>query len=232
MYLRDKCFQVPSNAYISFLHIRIDVIKLIETHTSFSQNKRGRKNLGHLTRSAIVMLCAAWERYNEDLLLESIQYICTNLHDVHLLNKEIKKTISAKVKEDKNEIKPIELAGHGWKTLWHNYARAETELLNTPKSENLNKLFKKYLGIVDYSMIWKNNCASEINDFVKERGDIAHNGNRASYIRMNSLKKYQDLVVENVMEIDSVMSGRVQGFTSTPNLAWTRDYSKDLAYYK
>lgn len=223
---------MPSNAYINFLHIRIDVIKLIETHNSFSQNRRGRKDLGHLTRSAIVMLCAAWERYNEDLLLESIEYICNNLHDIHPLNKEIKKTLSAKVKEDKNEIKPIELAGQGWKTLWYNYAKAETELLNTPKSDNLDNLFKKYLGIIDYSTIWKKNCANEINNFVKERGDIAHNGNRASYIRMNSLKKYQDLVVENVIEIDSVISGRIQGFAQVPNLAWTRDYSKDIGYYK
>jgi hypothetical protein len=223
---------MPSNAYINFLHIRIDVIKLVETHTFFSQNKRGRKNLGHLTRSAIIMLCAAWERYNEDLLLESIQFVCNNLHDVHLLNKEIKKTISSKVKDDKNEIKPIELAGHGWKTLWYNYAKIETELLNTPKSENLDKLFKKYLGIIDYSLFWKKNCAKAVNDFVKERGDIAHNGNRASYIRMNSLKHYQDLIIENVIEIDSIMAGRIQAIAATANLAWSKDYSKDLSYYR
>jgi len=223
---------MPSNAYINFLHIRIDVIKLIETHTHFSNNTRGRKNLGHLTRSAVVMLCAAWERYNEDLLLECIDYVCNNMNDVNLLNKEIKKTISQKVKDDKNEIKPIELAGDGWKTIWKHYARTETELLNTPKKGNLDKLFEKYLGVVNYSAIWKDNCSQEINDFVSERGNIAHNGNKAAYIRMNTLKKYQDLVVENVIEIDSIIAEKVRLITSTVNLPWIQDYSKELTYYQ
>lgn len=223
---------MPSEAYINFLHIRIDVLRLVQTHTHFSQNRRGRKNLGHLTRSAVVMLCAAWERYNEDLLLESIEYVAGNINDVNLLHKEIKKMLSNKVREDKNEIKPIELAGQGWKMLWKQYAKNETELLNTPKSENLDKLFKKYLGIVDFSHFWKNTCAAEINDFVKERGDIAHNGNRASYIRMNSLRSYQDLIIENVIEIDSIMADRLQAIAAQPNLPWEKDYSKDLAYYR
>lgn len=114
---------MPSNAYITFLHIRIDVIKLIETHTNYSKSTKGKKNLGHLTRSAVVMLCAAWERYNEDLLIECIDYICNGIADINLLNKEIKKTISRKVRDDKNEIKPIELAGDGWKTIWKNYCK-------------------------------------------------------------------------------------------------------------
>jgi len=223
---------MPSNAYITFLHIRIDVIKLIETHTNYSKSTKGKKNLGHLTRSAVVMLCAAWERYNEDLLIECIDYICNGITDINLLNKEIKKTISRKVRDDKNEIKPIELAGDGWKTIWKNYAKTETELLNTPKKDNLDKLFERYLGLLNYSSIWKNNCSQLINDFVGERGNIAHNGNRATYVRMDTLKKYQDLVVENVIEIDSKMSEKVRAMISAVNLPWTQDYSKDLSYYK
>ncbi|MBK8610374.1 MAG: hypothetical protein IPL84_10655 [Chitinophagaceae bacterium] len=223
---------MPSNAYITFLHIRIDVIKLIETHTNYSKSTKGKKNLGHLTRSAVVMLCAAWERYNEDLLIECIDYICNGIADINLLNKEIKKTISRKVRDDKNEIKPIELAGDGWKTIWKNYAKTETELLNTPKKDNLDKLFERYLGLLNYSGIWKNNCSQLINDFVGERGNIAHNGNRATYVRMDTLKKYQDLVVENVIEIDSKMSERVRAMTTAVNLPWIQDYSKDLSYYK
>ncbi|MBK8712987.1 MAG: hypothetical protein IPL97_14140 [Niastella sp.] len=223
---------MPSNAYITFLHIRIDVIKLIETHTNYSKSTKGKKNLGHLTRSAVVMLCAVWERYNEDLLIECIDYICNGIADINLLNKEIKKTISRKVRDDKNEIKPIELAGDGWKTIWKNYAKTETELLNTPKKDNLDKLFERYLGLLNYSGIWKNNCSQLINDFVGERGNIAHNGNRATYVRMDTLKKYQDLVVENVIEIDSKMSERVRAMTTAVNLPWIQDYSKDLSYYK
>lgn len=177
------------------------------------------------------MLCAAWERYNEDLLIECIDYICNEIADINLLSKEVKKTISRKVRDDKNEIKPIELAGDGWKTIWKNYAKAETELLNTPKKDNLDKLFERYLGLLNYSGVWKNNCYQRINDFVSERGNIAHNGNRATYVRMNTLKNYQDLVVENVIEIDSKIAEKLRAITATPNLLWLQDYSKELNYY-
>lgn len=223
---------MPSNAYLTFLHMRIDVLKLVETHSLYTQNKRGRKNLGHLTRSAIVMLCAAWERYNEDLLLESIAYLTNTIRDINLLPKEIRKIISIKVKSDKNEIKPIELAGEGWKTVWLNYAKQETQLLNTPKSIKLKTLFSQYLGIADFISFWEVGTSSNIDDFVSDRGDIAHNGNRAAYMRMDQLRKYQDLVVDNVIEIDSNMSLELRRMTGLPDLPWVQDYSKNLQHYR
>jgi hypothetical protein len=222
---------MPSNAYLNFLHIRIDVLKLIEVHSNYTKNQRGRKNLGFLTRSAVIMLCAAWERYNEDLLIESISYTSKHIDDINLLDKKIKQTISSKVKLDKNEIKVIELAGLGWKKVWLDYAKLETEMLNTPKSEKLNTLFKKYLGIDNYLNLWK--CTSkEIDDFVSDRGSIAHNGNKAQYITMNKLRKYQDLIIENVIEIDSKIANELKKMTMQLNEPWKIEYYKDLEKYK
>ncbi|MCP9750699.1 HEPN domain-containing protein [Ferruginibacter sp. HRS2-29] len=223
---------MPSSAYINFLHIRIDVLKLIETHNFYTQNKPGRKTLGHLTRSAVVMLCAAWERYNEDLLLESVNYLSDSISDIHQLNKIIKKTISSKVKNDLNEIKPIELAGTGWKAVWLNYAKLETELLHTPKSNRLKLLFHTYLGISDYTSLWQPDCTGKIDDFVSDRGAIAHNGNKASYITMTKLRQYQDLIIDNVIEIDSRMGDELRNMSSQPALPWSKDYYTELEKYK
>ncbi len=223
---------MPSAAYINFLHIRIDVLKLVETHSFYTQNKPGRKSLGHLTRSAVVMLCAAWERYNEDLLLESVAYLSDSVADINHLNKVIKKTISFKVKKDQNEIKPIELAGIGWKSVWLNYARVETELLHTPKSNKLKLLFQTYLGIPDYTILWQPASATKIDDFVSDRGAIAHNGNKASYITMTKLRQYQDLIIDNVIEIDSKMASELRNMSSLPALPWTQDYYKEIEKYK
>lgn len=223
---------MPSNAYKNFLHMRIDVLRLIETHSFYTQNKPGRKNLGHLTRSAVVMLCAAWERYNEDLLLESISFLTNVVQDINSLNKQIRKNISAKVKIDKNEIKPIELAGDGWKTVWLNYAIQETQLLNTPKADKLKALFSQYLGIADYTALWKPLLSAQIDTFVSDRGDIAHNGNKAAYMRMDKLRYYQDLVIDNVIEIDSNLSLELRNISGLPGLPWIQDYSKDLQHYR
>ena len=223
---------MPSTAYLNFLHIRVDVLKLIENHSLHTQKKPGRKNLGYLTRSAVVMLCAAWERYNEDLLLESVKYLSQYTPDINHLNKQIKKTLSSKVKNDKNEIKPIELAGIGWKDVWYNYAKLETELLHTPKSNKLKLLFSTYLGITDYTKLWKTNNPSEIDDFVSDRGEIAHNGNKAKYITMTKLRKYQDLIIANVIEIDSKMALNLKNMSGQVNLPWTQDYFTELEKYK
>lgn len=223
---------MPSNAYVNFLHIRIDVLKLVETHSFYSQNKRGRKDLGHLTRSAVVMLCAAWERYNEDLLLESIVYLSKGTNDVNHLNKQIKKTICTKVKNDKNEIKPIELAGDGWKAVWLNYAKQETELLNTPKSGKLKLLFSTYLGIQDYTSLWKTCNPAKIDEFVADRGAIAHNGNRTPYITMAKLRRYQDLIFDNVIEIDAKMAMELKNMSGFAILPWTQNYDIDLKKIK
>lgn len=223
---------MPSNAYVNFLHIRIDVLKLVETHSFYVQNKRGRKNLGHLTRSAVVILCAAWERYNEDLLLESISYLSKVTSDINNLNKQIKKTICAKVKNDKNEIKPIELAGEGWKSVWLNYAKLETELLNTPKSNKLKLLFNTYLGLPDYTTLWKTRNPSEIDEFVSERGNIAHNGNRSPYITMKKLGRYQDLIIKNVIKIDTKMALELKNLSGLSVLPWTQEYSIEIEKFK
>jgi hypothetical protein len=222
---------MPSNSYINFLHIRIDVLKLIETHTFYTNNRPGRKNLGFLTRSAVVMLCAAWERYNEDLLLESIDNICGTINEIGLLNDGIKNTLSQKVKSDRHNNKPIELAGLGWKDVWKNYALDETKLLNTPKGGQLRELFLTYLGIPDYTRLWTVNNSTEIDRFVSDRGNIAHNGNKASYIRMTKLREYQDLVINNVINIDSTMADEIQRMTGSANLPWTKDYYTDLSQY-
>lgn len=209
----------------------MDVLKLIETHTYYTKNKPSDKSLGHLTRSAIVMLCAAWERYNEDLLIEAIDKICDSVTDISLLNKKIKKTISSKVKLDKNESKPIELAGDGWKSVWKSYAVSETKLLNTPKSNKLKTLFEKYLGITDYTKMWTSDT-NEIDDFVSVRGDIAHNGNKASYANINKLRVYQDLIVDNVINIDSNIADEIVRMLSSADMPWEKNYYTDLKKYK
>jgi len=223
---------MPSKSYINFLHIRMDVLKLIETHTFYTKTKPNQKSLGHLTRSAIVMLCAAWERYNEDLLLEAIDEICDSVTDINLLNKKIKKTISSKVKLDKNENKPIELAGDGWKTVWKSYAVIETKLLHTPKSDKLKALFDTYLGIQDYTRMWSSPNPKQIDDFVSDRGDIAHNGNKASYMNINKLRVYQDLIIDNVINIDSNIADEITRATSSASSPWGKNYYTDLKKYK
>lgn len=222
---------MPSKSYLDFLALLEDVNQLRETHFNYSKGQRGRKKLGFLTRSAIVMLCAAWERYNENLLLESIDLILNTNIQANALSKHIKEYLSLKVKENKNKIYPIELADDGWRNLWKGMATNDTDLLNTPNSDNLNKLFKRYLGIYDFTNFWKQNSIIKINDFIKIRGDIAHNGTKAKYVRFQMLLKQIDLIISNVIEIDSNISKYLESEYSIKN-SWELHYFRTIKSYK
>jgi hypothetical protein len=147
---------MPSKSYASFLIHLEDVRSLTDSHNLLVQGTRGRKRLDYLTRSGVVMLSAAWERYNEDLLLECISIISKNVSDALNLPENVRKTLSNRIKNDKHELKPIELTGEGWKRVWFDYANEKTLYLHNPKSVDLDKLFKEYLGFENpkYSDIW------------------------------------------------------------------------------
>lgn len=222
---------MPSKSYVDFLELLDDVEQLRLTHFNYSKGTRGRKKLGFLTRSSIVMLCAAWERYNENILLECIDKILETTIIAKDLSKHIKEHISVKVTENKNKIYPIELADDGWKNLWKGYATNETNLLNTPNSENLNKIFKRFLGIEDFTLMWHKKSISQIDDFIKIRGEIAHNGSKAKYVRFNVLLKNIDTIIENAIQIDYSLSQFLKkNFLISET--WEETYYKKLNSYK
>lgn len=222
---------MASISYFDFLELLEDVEQLRLTHFEYSKGLRGRKKLGYLTRSSIIMLCAAWERYNENVLLECIDKIIETNIEAGNLSKHIKEYLSEKVRGNKNNIYPIELADNGWKNLWKGYAINETNLLNTPNSENLNKLFKRFLGIDEYTKMWHHNSDVKINGFIKVRGEIAHNGSKARYVRFSTLLSSIDTIIENTIQIDYSLSQYLKKEYAIAN-TWEESYYKKLSSYK
>ena len=97
------------------------------------------------------------------------------------LPKAVQKELSRCVKESKHELKPLELAGEGWKSLYIIHANEVLKGLNTPRSINVDPLSKRFIGIDEVSTNWAEG-ADAINTFVKARGAIAHKGREAKYV--------------------------------------------------
>ena len=185
---------MPSNAYIKFEKDFLeDVERIIISHKQLNNNKKGGKRaLGHITRSGIIMLSAAWELYIEELIIESVRIICNRIDDPKLLPKRVQKEISYSVKSSKHELKPLELAGDGWRSVYINHVFDKIQHHNTPNSENIDDLFWRFLGIKEISNNWT--YKKEINKFIKLRGCIAHRGREAGYITINGLKTIRKLL--------------------------------------
>lgn len=205
--------------------MRKDVIDLISAHYVFVHERGEDKDAqGYFVRSAMVMLCAAWERYNEDLLIEIIEKASEHMSSAAGLPEEVQKTISGRVKRDKNELSPMWVADSGWKGIWRTFAKGETDDLNTPNRENLNALFRDFFGLIEYSRLWTEDGRTRVTKFVQDRGEVAHNGNRARHIEMEELREYQEMIVECVIEIDGNMGNELESRYPSTAPVWDRTY--------
>lgn len=129
---------MPSYAFRSFKHNLIDVDRLRQAHSLLHNGAQGRKGLGHITRSGVVMLCAAWEHYCESLIRESAAYLCDTLDCPLELPKDVQKEISKAVRESSHDLRPLHLSGDGWKQVYKDHVNALLNSLNTPKSGKIN----------------------------------------------------------------------------------------------
>ena len=225
---------MPSKSFANFLIHLEDVTKLTELHNFLSRGTPGRKQLGYLTRSGVVMLSAAWERYNEDLILESISLISKNISDATILPEDIRRTISHRVKNDKHDFKPIELTGDGWKSVWINYAKERVLNLHNPKSIELDKLFKEYLGLEKptFSSLWLKHSSLKIDKFIETRGAVAHRGQDISYVRFHFLQKQIELIRLNTIQIDFEIANYLQNLIGLADKPWDTTYQQTLETFQ
>jgi hypothetical protein len=113
---------MPSSALIKFENnMLVDVDRIIQSHGQLNHDGMGRRGLGHITRSGVLMLCAAWELYLEELLIESARIFIRRAHSPGQLPQPVQKEIAKVVRESKHELKPLELAGDGWKIIYDNH---------------------------------------------------------------------------------------------------------------
>ncbi len=213
---------MPSSALLKFeSNMLVDVDRIIQSHSDLNHEGMGRRGLGHITRGGVLMLCAAWELYLEEVAIESARIFVDRIDSPDQLPLPVQKEISKVVKDSKHELKPLELAGDGWATVYQNHVGQSVSLLNTPKSTNLNPLYKRLLGIEEISSTWSAG-AQEINSFVSARGDIAHRGRDAGYVTINTLQEYRTLVVQAVTDTDNGLADFLRDNTPQNRAVWRR----------
>ncbi|SHT67798.1 Uncharacterised protein [Mycobacteroides abscessus subsp. abscessus] len=190
-----------SKARIAFKKNRADILKLAEAHSKITPKTDGEVML----KSAVVLLTAFWEAYCEDLAAEALQHMVVNLKDPQLLPETLKREIANEFKQkNQHELAAWKLAGDGWR----NFLLSRLEDLqakrnwdmNTPNTENIDRLFSKALGIEKISDKWAwegtdaEAAAKKLNGYVRLRGLIAHRGAPPETITSNVVNEYNNLV--------------------------------------
>lgn len=214
---------MPSKARNTFeKRSLIDVERLIDLYNEVKPDTRGRKHLGHLTRSCVVMLCAGWEVYIEDILQEAVEFLCKNVKDPSVLSKEVQKKLAKHMREKKDELAIMNLAGNGWKECLMELVQTKAQGLNNPKKDQINELFEQLIGLKNLSVAWGKNAP--IDSFVARRGEIAHKGGQAGYVQIGELEGYVSLIKETVEKTDEKVRVFLNNLAKKP--PWHRPREK------
>lgn len=177
-----------TDAHARFDANAADVNRLLEIHGLVGGTDPGRRGpaLQVLNRSGVVLVCAIWEAYVEDLAAEALQHLVDHVSAPSHLPKGLRKMVAAELRASKNDLGPWELADDGWKRYLAarltRFQQARNRGLNTPKASNIESLFSDAIGLERVSADWywagmsRDRARQKLNEFVSLRGDIAHRG--------------------------------------------------------
>jgi len=193
---------MPSDARRAYDKNCKDIQRLLEIHADVGGDAPGRKwGLEVLNKSAVVLMCAFWEAYCEDLAAEGLAHIVKHAKSADALPELLRKQIARELRDDKHELAPWNLAGDGWRAVLtarlSSLQEERNRRLNTPKAENIDDLFERALGIPRISTYWKwqgmsaEQARTKLDGFVTLRGDIAHRGGAAAGVRKGQVTDFQ-----------------------------------------
>ncbi|MFC4273182.1 hypothetical protein GQF03_08330 [Sneathiella chungangensis] len=187
-----------------------------------NNNQRGRVALGHITKSAVVILCSAWQVYIEDIIRESTIFICqrcSSLSDERLshlsvyLNNHLKSAFASN--NAKLSDKAMSLIENDWVKNVKGLVDEELVKFNTPKSPQVEKIFSNIAGVSKNEFPWiRGNCwdylSNEgrsngifIDDLVSRRGGIAHGDGNIPDVRKHEIDDYSELTKRQIIAIDN-----------------------------
>ena len=213
---------MPSNARQKFKRRLLpDVTRLLQTHEELNPPGRGRRHLGHITRSGVLSLCAAWELYIEDVVCEGAQHLANRSGVPDSLPDHVKGKIAQVAKNNKHNFGVLELCGEGWKSVYLGAVKRECEQLNTPKFGNIAKIFEDWLGLTaaEISATWRH-PVEDLNSFVRLRGEIAHRGADAQYVQRNQLRDFVQTLDEIVVDTDNALWRHLKAISNGGRAPW------------
>jgi hypothetical protein len=217
---------MASNAKSQFDEQKGDIDQLWAIHQRAAGEGPGRKHgVEVLNKAAIVFITACWESYVEDVCLEAFDFILTNATSHDCFPARVRTLASKAIREDLDETKVWLLAGEGWKQILvahKEVVKAEwLDKLNTPKTAQVNGLFKKMLGLSDLSGSWSwqgmssQDASSKLDDYIIVRGNIAHRVSHDETVYKDWGTDYLAHVVRLVNATDQAVSSHVASLTGS-----------------
>ena len=143
---------------------------------------RPRRDLEVVKSAALILTVTAWEAFTEDTLLACFG---ERLHEAKS-PADVSSAFNATAENwlHSGAVKPPDLgswAGDGWKGIVMARFTEQVASLNTPKSENVRRLYRRYLGS-DITEGWRwrgvapEDARQQLDRLIALRGELVHRG--------------------------------------------------------
>lgn len=192
--------KVTARVYVNFLL----AVEEIRTLLEFYDEIRERTPREIFKKTGIILTVTAWETFIEDILevyIDNRLQNATSPREMQsIVNSIAHRWYEAILKQQDNHPRPpdfVRWTGDRWKELIRDKLRGDLNNLNTPKSENIRDLSRKYLG-QDITSSWSwvgmsvEQACSKLDDLIRLRGEVAHR--TGNYFEIGSSVRHNQLV--------------------------------------
>ena len=183
------------------------VDRLFEIHREVGGQERGRRHQGLevLNKSAVVLTCACWEAFIEDLCLEAVDHLTKEVKTPEAIPQSLRASCFKRLE--------IREAGDFWKIAVANWKKivkdnAESRAhgrkgdygFTTPSAENVKELFRHTIGLRDATENWKwqkQSRASSVNklkELIRLRSKIVHRVETPDSVHLHDAKKQRQFI--------------------------------------
>jgi RiboL-PSP-HEPN len=212
---------MPSLSRSAFEENCGDVERLLDIHRELAGDGPGKKHgVEVLNKSAVVLMCAAWEAYCEDIAAEAIDHLVEHAADASKLPKELRKQIAVELEENLDDLAVWRLADASWRQLLRTRTQTITDKrnrkLNTPKTANIENLFRDAVGLPNVPSGWywqkmsAKQAADKLDSYVALRGDIAHRAKAGATIKKSHASKFGEHVKRLVEKTDCYINQQLE----------------------
>lgn len=190
-----------------------DLQFLLEIHTRETGERKGRRGpkANVLNRAGIVLGCAAWEAYVEDVCTESFDFLRKKILTEKAVPNGVKYAVVEKIKQQ-DGAKEVSY----WKLVDERYrrdimgqaVRSLVEDFHTPSCKNIDELFVKCVGIRDL-MKTLGRRASRLDTFVQLRHEIAH-GTGVKRVYKKKVEDLRSLLEASAEKVDALTADHIE----------------------
>ena len=174
---------MPSEAYKNFRTNIKEADRLIEAYNRIQEDKKHHpieptpRFPDHMIIYTIIAhLCGSWEEYIENLTIDSAKFLLDGACEPSDLPKSVHGWINKCVRTSKSGIKPMELAGSGWRRIYLECVQKSVDDFHSPTSVKIAALFRANIGFTGPVFERWPSEKKCLDDFIDVRNRISHHG--------------------------------------------------------